>query len=80
MLQDSAGIPSSSRLLLTLKDLLLEHSKISLWYLYDKKYKVSLSTMEDWKVGRAHLQVMETTGFQMVTSIGEARKPVSIAQ
>ena len=24
-------------------------------YLFDKKYKVSLSTMEDWKVGRAHL-------------------------
>ena len=24
-------------------------------YLFDKKYKVSLSTMEDWKVGRTHL-------------------------
>ena len=24
-------------------------------YLSDKKYKVSLSNMEDWKVGRAHL-------------------------
>ena len=24
-------------------------------YLFDKKYKVTLSTMEDWKVGRAHL-------------------------
>ena len=24
-------------------------------YLFDKKYKVSLSTMEDWKTGRAHL-------------------------
>ena len=24
-------------------------------YLVDKTYKVSLSTMEDWKVGRAHL-------------------------
>ena len=24
-------------------------------YLFDKKYKVSLSTMEDWKAGRAHL-------------------------
>ena len=24
-------------------------------YLFDKKYKVSLSTMEDWRVGRAHL-------------------------
>ena len=24
-------------------------------YLFDKKYKVSLSTMEDWKVDRAHL-------------------------
>ena len=24
-------------------------------YLFDKKYKVSLSTMEDWKVSRAHL-------------------------
>ena len=24
-------------------------------YLFDKKYKVSLSTMKDWKVGHAHL-------------------------
>ena len=24
-------------------------------YLFDKKYEVSMSTMEDWKVGRAHL-------------------------
>ena len=24
-------------------------------YLFDKKYKVSLLTTEDWKVGRAHL-------------------------
>ena len=24
-------------------------------YLCDKSYKVSLSTMEDWRVGRAHL-------------------------
>ena len=24
-------------------------------YLFDKKYKVSLSTIEDWKVSRAHL-------------------------
>ena len=24
-------------------------------YLFDEKYKVSLSTIEDWKVGRAHL-------------------------
>ena len=24
-------------------------------YLFDKKYKVSLVTLDDWKVGRAHL-------------------------
>ena len=24
-------------------------------YLFNKKYKVSLSTIEDWKMGRAHL-------------------------
>ena len=29
--------------------------RTSPWYFFDKKYKVSLSTMEDWKVGRAHL-------------------------
>ena len=27
----------------------------SMRYLFDKRYKVSLSTMEDWRMGRAHL-------------------------
>ena len=32
-------------------------------YLFDKKYKRSLSTIEDWKVGRAHLPGDEDNWF-----------------
>ena len=31
------------------------HDRTSPRYLFDKRYKISLSTVEDWRVGRAHL-------------------------